>query len=456
MPYLRSLAVVLMMLLPGRALGDDSALFRLFLLNGETLTSYGEFARVGDRVIFSLPVGGTAEQPRLQVVTLPAGMIDWERTDRHVTSARYQRYVATRGDEDFRLLTTEVARVLGQIASTTDRRQALAIAEQARRTLADWPRAHFGYRQDEVRDVIGVLDGAISTLRGATGTPGFELTLVATLEPISVEPLAALPSAREQLAQIFKVVSMTTAAADRVALLQSAVALLDEAATIPGVDVAATRRIAEAGIRHEMEIDARYARMSRELSAAARRSAAAARVADTQKVLGAIRRQDAKFGRQRPELVVALEASVLGQVEAARQLRLLRDRWQLRQSIYGDYQRAAGSQIVQLVRLRPELEAIRGMEGPQTSVLQRLRTRLSGGAERLARLGVPGDLKVAHDYLISGWRFAEGAARMRYDAVASGNLATAREASSAAAAALLMLGRAQQEIRTYLEPPRLP
>ncbi len=459
MPYLRSFAVVLLLLMlaPGRALGNDSALFRLFLLNGETITSYGEFARVGDRVIFSMPVGGTADEPRLQVVTLPAGMIDWARTERHVDSARYQRYVATRGDEDFRLLTTEVARVLGQIASTTDRRQALAIAEQARRTLTDWPRAHFGYRQDEVRDVIGVLDGAISSLRGvAAGRSGFELTLVATLEPIAVEPLAVMPGAREQLAQIFKVISMTTPSAERVALLQSAMALLDEAVAIPGVDITATRRRVEADIREELAIDARYARLSRDLSAEARRAAAAGRVDDAQEVFRDIRKQDAKLGRQRPEVVLALEASVLAQVEAARQLRLLRERWQLRQEIYSSYQRSAGSQIVQLVRLQPELTAIRALEGLETSALRRLQSRLSGGAERLNRLGVPGDLRTAHDFLISAWRFAEGAARLRYEAVASGNLATAREASSAAAGALLMLGRAQQEIRTYLEPPRLP
>ena len=58
---------------PCAAARRDAALFRLFLLNGDTLISYGEFARVDDRVIFSMPVGGSADEPRLQVVTLPAG-----------------------------------------------------------------------------------------------------------------------------------------------------------------------------------------------------------------------------------------------------------------------------------------------------------------------------------------------------------------------------------------------
>ena len=84
-----------------------------------------------------------------------------------------------------------------------------------------------------------------------------------------------------------------------------------------------------------------------------------------------------------------------------------------------------------------------------------LRARLAGGAERLSRLQTPDDLRAAHDLLVGAWRFAETALNGRYDAIQSGNLSTAREASSAAAGALMLLSRAQQEIRTLLEPPQL-
>lgn len=442
----------------------DVALFHLFLLNGETVTSYGEFTRVDDRVIFSMPVGGSTDDPRLHVVTLPAGMVDWTRTNRHVTSSRYQHYIATRGEEDFRLLTAQVAGVLSEIALTTDRRRALEIAEYARRTLADWPRAHYGYRQDEVRDVIGILDGAISTLRGsvggAAGGASFELSLVSTLEPVAVEPAARMPSAREQIDQIFRVAEMTSLAAERVALMQVAMALLDEAGgasgALPGVDVVAMRRVTEARIRHEQVIDARYARMAQQLAGTARGFAARGRVTDAARVLTEIQKQDSRLGRQRPELVLALQASVQAHVESARRLRLLRDRWMLRQSVYSDYSRSVGVELGQLTGARPQLEAIRALDGPEPRRLQTLRTRLSGGAERLRRLPIPDDLRPAHEMLIAAWRFAEHAARVRYEAVVSGNLDAAREASSAAAGALLMLSRAQDEIRTLLEPPRLP
>jgi hypothetical protein len=37
---------------------SDVTLFRLYMLDGSVLTSYGEFARVNDSVVFSMPVGG--------------------------------------------------------------------------------------------------------------------------------------------------------------------------------------------------------------------------------------------------------------------------------------------------------------------------------------------------------------------------------------------------------------
>jgi hypothetical protein len=203
-------------------------------------------------------------------------------------------------------------------------------------------------------------------------------------------------------------------------------------------------------------VDARYTRLAQRLSASVRRHAAAARVSRAEQVLAELRRQDARMGRQRPEVVVPLEAMVVANIEAARQLRLLRDRWQLRKSFFAEYQRTVGSQVLVLVKAKPQLEAIRALEGPDLRVLESMRRRLAGGAEQLSRVPVPDDMRATHDLLVSAWRFADTAARSRYDAVASGNVATAREASSAAAGSLLMFNRLQQELRTYLEPPRLP
>jgi hypothetical protein len=155
-------------------------------------------------------------------------------------------------------------------------------------------------------------------------------------------------------------------------------------------------------------------------------------------------------------VVQALVATVQGQLQAARHLRLLRDQWAFRRTVYRGYQRAVGSQMLQLVKAQPALESIKRLEGPSPNSLVTLRARLAGGAERLSRMRVPDDFRAAHDLLVESWRFAENALNGRYEAIQSANVTTAWEASSAAAGSLMMLARVQQEIRELLEPPRLP
>ena len=43
------------------------------------------------------------------------------------------------------------------------------LAEQARRTLIDWPAGHYGYRQKDIREIVGLLDEAISDLQASLG-----------------------------------------------------------------------------------------------------------------------------------------------------------------------------------------------------------------------------------------------------------------------------------------------
>jgi len=174
------LSALCCLLLPGLASAvPDATLLRLFLTDGTSVVSYGEFSRIADRVIFSMPAGGAPSEPRLQAVTLPSVLVDWPRTEQYAASARYQQYAETRGDEDFQRLSNEVADVLNEILKTRDRTQALDIATRARNTLADWPRQHLGYRQHEVAEIVSLLDEAISNLRAAAGMTMFDLSLVA-------------------------------------------------------------------------------------------------------------------------------------------------------------------------------------------------------------------------------------------------------------------------------------
>ena len=206
---LRVLALVLCVVAASRPAGAaDVTLFRLFLLDGTILTSYGEFARVEDSVIFSMPVGGRPEEPRIQVTTVKSALVDWPRTDRYSASARYQRYAETRGEEDFRILSNEVALALNEIALSSNRQQALAIAEHARRTVADWPRSTTDTGRTTCAIISALRPGDL-VLRAAQGATSFELSLVAMAEAPELEPVLGMPNARQQLDEIFHVASLT-------------------------------------------------------------------------------------------------------------------------------------------------------------------------------------------------------------------------------------------------------
>ncbi len=433
--------------------GSDVTLFRLYMLDGSVLTSYGEFARVADDVVFSMPVGGRSEEPRIQVTSVKAALVDWPRTDKYSASARFQRYAETRGEEDFRILSNEVAVALNDIALSQNRQQALTLAESVRRTVADWPRMHYGYRQNDVREILSVLDQAISTLRAAAGATSFELSLVAMAEAPELEPVATMPNTRQQLDEIFYVAAKMRGA-EKVAMLQSGLALLAESSgTIS--DASALKRTAESQIRQEQTTDRKYASLSQKIVGQAKTYAARAGISDIERLANRIPKEDAKLGNQRPEMVQSMNTAVQSQLFAARRLRLQRDQWLLRQSAYREYQRSVGASLLLLVKNQNSLEAIRTLEGPPPDRLLTLRQQLSGGAARLERLRTPDYLRSTHELLVGAWRFAENATRARYEAIEKTNAAAAWEASSAAAGALMMLSRAQAEIRSLLEPPRL-
>jgi hypothetical protein len=458
MPSVLACVVALLLLMSPSAAraASNATLFRLFLHDGSSVVSYGEFAKVEDHVVFSMPVGGPIDEPRLHVVSLVESEIDWPRTNRYAASARYEQYAETRGEDDFQLLSNDIARVLNEVALSSDKSGALGAAEQARRTLVDWPAAHYGYRQRDVREVVSLLDEAISDLRASAGLSEFAVSLVATPEETGFEPLMGVPSIREQIGQMFRVAALSERIPDRISLLQEAYALLNEAGSlIPPEESLRLRRSAEDQIRAESVIDQRYISLSRRLLASATNAAGHARIADVERVLNQISREDARLGGRRPEVIQALSTSIQLQLENARHLRLLRDQWLIRRGTYREYQRSVGGQLVQLVKMQSALEAIRRLAGPAPSTLVSMRGRLSGGAERLQRFTVPEELRVAHELLVGAWRFAETAVNTRYAAVTSGNDTIAWQASASAAGALLLVARAQQEVRALLEPPKL-
>jgi len=454
------LIVLLLCLAASRAAwaAPEAALFRLFLRDGGTVVSYGEYVRLDDSVVFSLPVGGTADKPRLQVTSLPTALIDWPRTERYAASARYQRYAGTRGEEDYERLTAQVAAALGGIAQHTDPREALALAERARQIAADWPRTHHGYRADDILEIVGVLDRAISSLRATTGggSGAFDLAFVALGSTPPLEPVLGMPGLHEQLDQIFRLAALTPSSSEKMALLEAALARVTEVGPeLPGQDAAIFRRAAEGLLREEREADRRYGELARRLAGRALRAASEARASDVQDLIAQVPHEDEKLGRRRPQVIEALTASLRGRLSDARMMRLRRDQWALRLPIFHEYQRLVGSSLELLVDAIPALDAIRSLEGPHPERLVGLRAQLAGGAEYLERVDTPPYLRDVHERLIGAWRFAESAASGRFEAVSEIDPAAAWQASSSAAGALMMISRVQQELRAIMEPPTL-
>lgn len=440
----------------GEEVGTDVPLFRIYLADGSSVVSYGEYVRVDEEVVFSTPLGSSRGDPRLQVITLPAALVDWTRTERYSRSLRYQQYAAVHGEADFARMSADISAMLNRMAVEADPARAREIADQARAKLVEWPATHFGYRQHDISSIVALIDDLVANLAGSPEDGSAALTLVAMTPAVDLEPVLGMMSPRDQVTRLVTLVSQLPRSADRLALLRAALTILDDPASeITASDTAAVRRSLQAQIQGELITDERYAGLVRRLTDEARRAAAGARVTSVERVLASIDAEDAKLGRKRPELVQALISEIDSQLEAARDLRLRRDQWELRRHVYRSYVDTISVQVAQLVKAESQLDAIRRQAGPSPGRLLSLQDALKGGAERLERVVAPEQLRQAHELFVTAWRMAQGAVDTRHSAVVSGDVAVARQASSAAAGSLMLLSRAQAELRSALEMPKL-
>ena len=198
----------------------DTVLYRVFMNDGTVLVSYGEFARVADRVVLSIPVGDLDPSPNLQLVSIAESTVDWGRTDGYTQAVRAKRYGETSGENDFAMLASRVVEALNQIALGPDPARRLSMALEARRNLALWPEQNFGYRAADVTKLSAMLDEVISELRVAAGQSAFDVSLVAGTTPPPVD-LLPLPDLRQVMDQAFAASRATPEPAERLSLLRA-------------------------------------------------------------------------------------------------------------------------------------------------------------------------------------------------------------------------------------------
>jgi hypothetical protein len=438
---------------------ENVTLFRVFLNDGTAVVSYGEYARVGDRVVFSMPVGAVTASSsalNLHVVNIPATAVDWTATSKYAESARFAHYIATNAESDYAALTGEVAAVLNSVAFTKDPEARLNLALQARRRLASWPRDHYGYRADDVRQILGLLDETISAMRAAAGETAFSLELVADFEPPKPAPVMPDPTPAESIAQALAVAKVSDVAADRVSLLRSAVAAIDDPRNAaPRAWAKSTRQWAVWMIGEETRTDKLYAELVSTMLKRGTEAAAAADVRSVERVIDAVGHHDAQLGAHRSDAINGLLTELHRQLDAARNLRLARDRWKERVGSFQAYLRAVAPVISVLDHARHDLDDIKRLAGSEAGALVSLGGRLADSSNRLGAVSVPDELKPAHALLVSALNFADTAVKVRRQAVVSGDLRSAWDASSAAAGSMMMFAKALEDMEATVELPRI-
>ena len=449
--------VVLAALAARSAAADSPAatlpLYQLLLTNGQALTSYGEYARVGDRVVFTTPIGDVRGQPRLHMASVPAALVDWVATERSRDAVRAARYADTRGEADYTALGAELTRLLDGIVGAPDDGRRLALAEETRRLLAEWPAAHYGYRADDVREMLLLVDEVIAGLRAARGEQRFSVDLTASTVPAPAPPRVRLPTLQESVGQALFLSTVAATPADRVSLLESVHDLLvANTPTLPR-DWAKVRRAQVAhAIEDEQRVERKYAELRADALETAARLARRGDVKGLARLEARVLERDRKLGARRPDAVAALVATLSERLKATRTAVDARARASGQAAALAGYRKAVARPLDALEDARPQLEAIRRAAGPDDRSLARLDARLSDVSGRLARVDVAPAAQAIHRTLASAVHLAASAAHLRRTATRTGDLRQAWDASAASAGALLLLDRARADLG-LLPPP---
>ena len=428
-------------------------LFRVFLSDGRVLSSYGEWARLDDRVIFSMPTQLSREPVELQLVTIPSQRVDWPRTESYAESVRAAVYAATRGDADFAAFSSEVAKTLNEVSQISDPSLRLSTAERARQKLADWPAAHYGYRIGEVRDALAVLDEVISQLRLSVGITRFDISLSAPL-PAPPPPPLPPPSDAELVEQFAAAASIAESPADRMSLLQTVLRLVDRAVgLLPGEWAERMRASVNGDLERERRTERAYDELRKTTLETAARLAARGSMLDLEKLRDKVRAEDQRLGGQRAGDIAALLATIDLEAASAVRLREARRVWQKRAPEFRRYRRAMNGSLKTFSDAVPALEQVKAMRGPQVTVITPLSKRLARSSKTVAKVRPPEELSSGHALIRSAWELADNALRLRADAVSQNSVDVAQRASSAAAGALMLYQRARADHQAAMEPP---
>jgi hypothetical protein len=440
------------------AAANDAVEFRVFLKDGTSLVSFGELARVDNRVVFSMPTSASETEPQLQLVNIAAEHVDWDRTTRYAESVRSARYVATQGETQYAMLTAEIGQAINDVQLTADPVKRLEVVERARRTLAEWPARHYNFKQAEIGHMVSLLDEAIADLRASAGVQRFDLNFVASTEEVKVprEPLLPPPTIREAIEQTLTAARLADAPAERVSLMVVALANIDRnAELLPSEWRTDVRRATRANIETELQADRDYQSLTSRILGLASTRARSADVRGIERLAAEVRTRDQALGYKRPEAVNALMESIEVELDAARRLRLARDRWAMRADEFKKYHASVNVSMERLEGLTPALEDIKSLAGSGPWALQTIQRVAAQVLKTVSSIQPPDEFQSAHALLQSAAQMADSAAKIRREAALHSSMPRAWDASAAAAGAMMLGTRARSEIQELLKVPQL-
>ena len=429
----------------------EPALYRIFLDRGEDLVTHGDYARVGENVVFSLPLGLDLSRRQAQLVSIPAVAVDWVTTERYADAVRASRYASTRGEVDFARMSAHVAHALNEIAFTDSESARSALALDTRQQLISWADGHYGYRADDIAEIVSLLDAATGVDPGAAGQEGLSLSLVATTEHPPAMPLLPSPTLQEIIERALVVSRLTLVPVERVSVLHATIAVLDDPQhSLDDGWRERTRAAASDELSLELRTNESYAQLGQTALDQAAAYADRADVRGVQSVVDDVVERDAELGHKRPNHLSALLTTLDTRLMDARALRLERDRWQLRVEAVLAYRRDVEDVLQEFTTQRAMLDDIRLLAGPDASDLPKLSTGFTQASRRLTERVPPVEVQRLHELLRQSLTLAGSAARGRYQAIQNGDLQAAWDSAAAAAGALMLFEHVTEELTTLV------
>jgi hypothetical protein len=161
------------------------------------------------------------------------------------------------------------------------------------------------------------------------------------------------------------------------------------------------------------------------------------------------------MGRKRPDQVASLISALEEQLDAARRLRLARDRYEMVGPAMRAYERQLRAPLRMLARTAGPLDEIRRLAGPDPDALAAAHTRAERASAAIAQIVPPDELSSVHATFASASQLVLRATEMRRRAIQTGDMQVAWDASSAAAGASMLLAQAREGLQAALRPPEL-